>query len=193
MLSIANVAKSRLRNQTQQKHAKSHPIKPRLGGVIHLDTCKTSKKAGTYTHPDLKTRTERTQASFFYRDPKEWNRLGLQHAEWSVNRPCSTVRFWELWRSQRTRFWSQLQGNRQVTFLTCRIISSLVEKHIVSHLSEFLAFMLHLHSVKTEQVIYHHQSDQHGHILRIQCLSPNSHISEKKVFRGGKSIKKVFN
>lgn len=153
---------------------------------------KASKKAETYTHPDLKTRTERARAIFFYRDPKEWNRLGLQRAEWSVNTPCSTVRFWELWRSQRMRFWSQLQGNRQVMFLTCRIISSLVEKHIVSHLSDFLAFMLHLHSMKREQVIYHHRSDQHGHILRIQCLSPNSHISEKKKFSEEINQLKVF-
>lgn len=90
-------------------------------------------------------------------------------------------------------FSSQLQGNRQVIFLTCRIISSLVENHIVSHLSDCLAFMLHLHSIKREQVIYHHQSDQHK--IRTQdsvSVSKFTRVSEKKVLREERSNKNVF-
>lgn len=51
-------------------------------------------------------------------------------------------------RSQGTCFWSQPQGPRQGISLTCRIISSLVGTHIISHLGDFLAFMLHLHSIR---------------------------------------------
>lgn len=92
------------------------------------------------------------------------------------------LRIWVVWRWQRMCSWAQLQGKRQVISLTYRIISSLVANHIVSHLSDFLAYMLHLHSIKREQVIFHHQSNQHKCMLRIQYVSKITHVSEKKKF-----------
>lgn len=154
--------------------------KKRLGGVTHCGTC---RKSGGDTHSCLKTRIEKTLKIFLIRDPKErkGESPGFQHAEWSMDISSGTVRFWKSGRSQGTCFWCQQQGTRQGISLTCRIISSLVGTHIISHLGDFLAFMLYLHSIKREQIMEHHPSAQHKYILRIHYMPPNSHLHHKEV------------
>lgn len=132
--------------KSQQKHAKAPQILPKPGWeelsiVVHAEKWED-------THSCLKTRLERTYRRFPRNGKGKALAFNMLSDLWICAVEQSHSGNLRAGRSQGTCFWSQPQGPRQGISLTCRIISSLVGTHIISHLGDFLAFMLHLHSIR---------------------------------------------
>lgn len=156
-----------------------------LGGVIHSDTCRNLRKGKgplTKNQDRMNLWDFSLKRSRGMEGKKAWPSTCWRSVTYLVAQSGSeNLRAVEI---TTNGFWSLLQGNRQVIFLTLQLAMQnyLLISGKPHHFTPRWLPCFHApwHSIKREWVIYHHQSVQHKYVLRIQYLSPNSHMYQKK-------------